>query len=349
MLRVEASGRLDAFDYEFTVDVARGQLPRDRRAVRRRQVDAAAHRRRPAATRAWQRPARRRGAGSTRQSESTGRRRLAAAVTSSRTTRCSSTCASGRTSATRCRAATAGRRSRRCSSASASPPLADARPRSLSGGERQRVALARALAAQPRVLLLDEPLSALDARTRAAATRELAAVLRDADVPALLVTHDFAEAAVLGDEVAVVDAGRVVQRGTRGRARRGPSSAFVADLTGAVVLHRSGTCRRRGTDHRRPGRRRRGRVDRPGRRSGRRQRLPVGHHARAAGRRCVVVGPQPPRERGRHRDERRRARAGRPRSRVSRSPPRSPRRPSPSSTCARARASSPPGRRPPRG
>ncbi len=115
--------------------------------------------------------------------------------------------------------------------------LAEARPASLSGGERQRVALARALAASPRALLLDEPLSALDARTRASATRELAAVLRDADVPALLVTHDFAEAAVLGDEVAIVDAGRVVQQGTAADLAAAPSSAFVADLTGAVVLH----------------------------------------------------------------------------------------------------------------
>jgi molybdate transport system ATP-binding protein len=114
--------------------------------------------------------------------------------------------------------------------------LAGARPGTLSGGERQRVALARALAPQPRVLLLDEPLSALDARTRASATRELAAVLRDARVPALLVTHDFTEAAVLGDRVAVIDGGRIVQEGTAGELAAAPASAFVADFTGAVVL-----------------------------------------------------------------------------------------------------------------
>jgi molybdate transport system ATP-binding protein len=114
--------------------------------------------------------------------------------------------------------------------------LADARPRTLSGGERQRVALARALAREPRALLLDEPLSALDARTRAAAGRELGAVLRSADVPALLVTHDFTEAALLGDEVAVVDGGRIVQRGAASRLAAEPASAFVADFTGAVVL-----------------------------------------------------------------------------------------------------------------
>jgi len=122
--------------------------------------------------------------------------------------------------------------------------LADARPETLSGGERQRVALARALAAQPRALLLDEPLAALDARSAAAAGRELAGLLRELRVPALLVTHDFAEAALLGDAVAVLDAGRVVQRGSAAELTAAPASAFVADLTGAVVLrgraHRDG-------------------------------------------------------------------------------------------------------------
>ena len=112
----------------------------------------------------------------------------------------------------------------------------DARPRSLSGGERQRVALARALARQPRALLLDEPLSALDARTRAGATRELAATLRATPVPTLLVTHDFAEAARLADRVVVVDEGRAVQTGTAAELAARPASAFVADFTGAVVL-----------------------------------------------------------------------------------------------------------------
>jgi molybdate transport system ATP-binding protein len=119
--------------------------------------------------------------------------------------------------------------------------LAEARPRTLSGGERQRVAVARALARRPAVLLLDEPLSALDARTRANASRELAAVLRDVEAPALLVTHDFAEAAQLGDRVGIVDAGRVVQEGTPTELAAAPRSAFVADFTGAVVL--TGTAR----------------------------------------------------------------------------------------------------------
>ncbi len=114
--------------------------------------------------------------------------------------------------------------------------LADAYPRTLSGGERQRVALARALAPRPRALLLDEPLAALDSRTRAAATRELASVLREAEVPTLLVTHDFAEAATLGDTVAVMAEGKLVQRGRAADLAARPVSAFVADLTGAVVL-----------------------------------------------------------------------------------------------------------------
>jgi molybdate transport system ATP-binding protein len=114
--------------------------------------------------------------------------------------------------------------------------LADARPRTLSGGERQRVAVARALARRPGVLLLDEPLSALDARTSAAAAHQLSAVLHEVDIPSLLVTHDFSEAAQLGDRVGVIDAGRVVQEGTPSQLAATPRSAFVADFTGAVVL-----------------------------------------------------------------------------------------------------------------
>jgi molybdate transport system ATP-binding protein len=114
--------------------------------------------------------------------------------------------------------------------------LADARPRTLSGGERQRVALARAVARRPAALLLDEPLAALDPRTRAGAGRELAGLLRDAGVPALLVTHDFTEAALLGDRVGIVDRGRVIQAGTAGELAAAPASAFVADFTGATVL-----------------------------------------------------------------------------------------------------------------
>ena len=110
------------------------------------------------------------------------------------------------------------------------------RPSALSGGERQRVALARALARNPDVLLLDEPLAALDVRTRANAARTLTAVLRESPAPALLVTHDFHEAAQLGQRVGVIDSGRVVQEGTPAELAASPSSAFVADFAGAVVL-----------------------------------------------------------------------------------------------------------------
>jgi molybdate transport system ATP-binding protein len=114
--------------------------------------------------------------------------------------------------------------------------LAGARPARLSGGERQRVALARALANEPRALLLDEPLAALDTRTRAEAARTLAEALSAAEVPSVLVTHDFAQAALFADDVAVIDRGRVVQRGAPAELSARPASAFVADFTGAFVL-----------------------------------------------------------------------------------------------------------------
>ena len=114
--------------------------------------------------------------------------------------------------------------------------LADARPSTLSGGERQRVALARALGSRPRALLLDEPLAALDASTRAGATRELHELVAAAGVPTLLVTHDFVEASTLGDEVAVIEGGRIVQEGAPDALAASPASAFVADLTGSIVL-----------------------------------------------------------------------------------------------------------------
>jgi molybdate transport system ATP-binding protein len=114
--------------------------------------------------------------------------------------------------------------------------LADAHPGGLSGGERQRVALARALAREPHALLLDEPLAALDSTTRARASRQLGELMRQAGVPALLVTHDFSEAAALGDRVAVLREGRVEQEGTPSELAATPASAFVADFTGAVVL-----------------------------------------------------------------------------------------------------------------
>jgi molybdopterin-binding protein len=114
--------------------------------------------------------------------------------------------------------------------------LAEARPPTMSGGERQRVALARALAARPPVLLLDEPLSALDSTTRREAIGELRAVFAEAATPVVLVTHSFEEAAVLAGELVVIDAGREIQRGTAAAISAAPASAFVADFAGAVVL-----------------------------------------------------------------------------------------------------------------
>jgi molybdate transport system ATP-binding protein len=119
--------------------------------------------------------------------------------------------------------------------------LAGARPGDLSGGERQRVALARALARDPAVLLLDEPLSALDAHTRAIVRGELAELVRELRLPTLLVTHDFEDAAALADRVGVIVDGRILQLGTSAELLAAPADAFVASFTGANLLH--GTAR----------------------------------------------------------------------------------------------------------
>jgi molybdate transport system ATP-binding protein len=114
--------------------------------------------------------------------------------------------------------------------------LAGAKPGELSGGERQRVGLARALARAPGVLLLDEPLSALDPHTRGALRLELKELLEMLDLPVLLVTHDFHDASVLADRVGVLAAGRVRQVGMPSQLIAAPADAFVAGFTGANVL-----------------------------------------------------------------------------------------------------------------
>jgi ABC-type sulfate/molybdate transport systems ATPase subunit len=120
--------------------------------------------------------------------------------------------------------------------------LAKAYPGELSGGERQRVGLARALARDPDVLLLDEPMSALDTHTRAGVRAELRRTLDDLDLPVLLVTHDFQDAAVLADRVGVLVDGRLLQVGKPGELVAAPSDVFVASFTGANVL--TGVARR---------------------------------------------------------------------------------------------------------
>jgi molybdopterin-binding protein len=114
--------------------------------------------------------------------------------------------------------------------------LADARPGDLSGGERQRVALARVLAAEPRALLLDEPLAALDPSTKSAVGRELSEAIAAASVPTVVVSHDFGELAQLASEIAVLDHGRIVQRGSAAELAAKPESALVADFVGAIAL-----------------------------------------------------------------------------------------------------------------
>jgi molybdate transport system ATP-binding protein len=114
--------------------------------------------------------------------------------------------------------------------------LASARPQELSGGERQRVALARALARDPAVLLLDEPLAALDAHTKSEVRHELAELLRELALPTLLVTHDYEDAAALADEVGVLVEGRLRQLGPPAELVARPRDAFVASFTGANLL-----------------------------------------------------------------------------------------------------------------
>ena len=111
-------------------------------------------------------------------------------------------------------------------------------PRELSGGQRQRVALGRALAIEPALLLLDEPLSALDAPLRRALRDELRALLGEVGTAAVVVTHDFTEAYRLADHIVVYDAGRVVQAAPRAELRWPPASASVARIMGIPnVLH----------------------------------------------------------------------------------------------------------------
>ncbi len=110
-------------------------------------------------------------------------------------------------------------------------------PRQLSGGQKQRVGLVRALMLDPDVLLLDEPLGALDPVLRARMQRDLVALFARLGKTVLLITHDLAEAAHLADEIAVLSSGRIVQRGQIGELAARPADAFVEELvrSGAAI------------------------------------------------------------------------------------------------------------------
>ncbi len=110
--------------------------------------------------------------------------------------------------------------------------LAERRPDALSGGERQRVALARAIACDAEILLLDEPLGSLDAQTRSSVRGELRRMLRIIGRIAIMVTHDYVDALTFGDNICVIDRGRVLQMGPRQELLHNPRSRFVSELTG---------------------------------------------------------------------------------------------------------------------
>jgi molybdate transport system ATP-binding protein len=112
-------------------------------------------------------------------------------------------------------------------------------PDQLSGGQKQRVALARTLAPQPRLLLLDEPLSAIDGPTRETLRGELRSLLRSLNIPVLLVTHDRTEALALGDQIAVVDQGRIVQHATVEEVFCRPFTPAIARIVAVETVQRA--------------------------------------------------------------------------------------------------------------
>ena len=111
--------------------------------------------------------------------------------------------------------------------------LLDRYPIELSGGQRQRVSLMRALMLSPELLLLDEPLGALDSLVRAALQKDLKEIFARLRQATLLVTHDLAEAAYLGDEIVLMNEGRIVQRGSIVDLRENPATNFVSDFINA--------------------------------------------------------------------------------------------------------------------
>ncbi|MEY4704194.1 MAG: Molybdate transporter, ATP-binding protein [Nitrospirota bacterium] len=114
--------------------------------------------------------------------------------------------------------------------------MEQSKPRQLSGGQQQRVALARAIARRPQLLLLDEPLSALDAPTRGALCNELRLVLTRLKIPTVVVTHDWAEALTLGDLIAVMSEGRILQVGAPQEVFSRPANEAVAQIVGVETV-----------------------------------------------------------------------------------------------------------------
>lgn len=106
------------------------------------------------------------------------------------------------------------------------------RPAQLSGGQQQRVALARALALRPQLLLLDEPLAALDVQTRREVRQELRHILSNIDITTVMVTHQYLEALLFGHHILVLDHGSIVQQGSQGDLLQYPRSAYIAELVG---------------------------------------------------------------------------------------------------------------------
>ncbi|MEP2639676.1 ATP-binding cassette domain-containing protein [Roseobacter sp.] len=124
------------------------------------------------------------------------------------------------------------------------PHLADKFPGQLSGGQQQRIALARAIAVDPRVLLLDEPLSALDAKVRGSLRDEIRQLQRTLGIPTLMVTHDQEEALALADKIICMNHGVVVQSGTPEDLYHRPATRFVADFMGVSNLVPTAVIRR---------------------------------------------------------------------------------------------------------
>ena len=116
------------------------------------------------------------------------------------------------------------------------PDLANRYPHQLSGGQQQRVALARALAPEPKVLLLDEPFSSLDAELREALARDIRQILQQLKITAVMVTHDQFEAFTMADMVGVMQHGKLQQWATPYELYHKPASRFVADFVGRGVM-----------------------------------------------------------------------------------------------------------------